>query len=177
MAIEHTFKLIIRGDVVLKKTYMRPVLKILKYIILVFSLIEAYFIIDAIVKKDFINLIFVSFLILFILFIAIFAYYSEYKGKIQLDYNSITFFYHVFSKHKGLRGLNWKTGLEIKFDYVETFKITKIPGIILVSRDSVEYYIKQKDGRDFTFFLFHFGKQEKEIREYLIDSLKDKSNL
>ena len=156
------------------KTYMRPVLKILKIVIIITLLIELFLLLDAIIKNDYINFIFANFLLVFILFVAIFSYWSESNGKIEVDDKSVTFYYHLFSKHKGYKGFNFKTGLQVKFDDVERFEITNNPGMFLISAGHDTYYIKLTSGIDFTFYLFHFGKQETEIREHIINCLKDK---
>ena len=137
-------------------------------------LIELYLIVDAVIKNDYINLIFANLLLLFVLFIAFFSYWSESNGKIQVDNNTVIFYYHLFSKHKGYKGYNFKTGLKVDFDDVVQFEITNNPGAFLISGGNDTYYMKLNTGVDFTFYLFHFGKQEVEIREHLINCLKDK---
>ena len=95
-----------------------------------------------------------------------FAYYVEKSSTVEIDDESITFHYFVFTKPK--IKYNSKKGLIINFDNIKKIYTEFHKGDMIYTGDTTFYYIILKDDTEIKFGLFRLGKKnEKEIYEVL----------
>ena len=96
-----------------------------------------------------------------------FAYYVEKSSTVEIDNESITFHYFVFTKPK--IKYSSKEGLIIKFDNIKKL-FTEFHKRDFYFADTTFYYIILNDNTEIKFGLFRLGKKnEKEIYKLLIE--------
>lgn len=96
-----------------------------------------------------------------------FGYYVEKSSTVEIDNESITFHYFVFTKPK--IKYSSKEGLIIKFDNIKKL-FTEFHKRDFYFADTTFYYIILNDNTEIKFGLFRLGKKnEKEIYKLLIE--------
>jgi len=126
----------------------------------------------SILKHEYNTIWMFFFLFLFLGGIFLFAAISEYRSYLEIDSDKIVFHYMVFSKDKGLRGLNRK-GLPIYWKDVSAIRANLVKGDHIQSADTVFVTFLLRDMRLFETTFFHFGKDmERDILSKIEDRMK-----
>ena len=100
-----------------------------------------------------------------------FSYYVEKSSTIEIDNESITFHYFVFTKPK--IKYNSKKGLIISFGNIKKIYTAFHKVDMIYTGDTTFYYIILKDDTEIKFGLFRLGKKnEKEIYKVLKEHLE-----
>jgi len=124
-------------------------------VLLIFIITSIIFIIE----EEYYKIILMSFILIFIGGLFLFISLSEHRSYLEIDNEKIIFHYMVFSKDKGLRGLNRK-GLSINWKDVKVIKIRHIKGDKILSADTNFITFFLRDSRIFETTFFHFGKEK-----------------
>ena len=146
----------------MEKLYIRfKTIKLLKVVIYSIINIEVFFLIYYILERDYVMLLILTGFLAFLFILFGTIYLIERKANLVITNVSITFYYHLFSRDKGYRGLN-RRGLEILFRDIKYIGVQMTQGIPLLANPSKKVSFIMKDGSSFSTYFFHFGSESEE---------------